>query len=206
VSQSTNPDHPNSHKRLRRTDSTAILLAGARDGDAQALEYILERYVGRLRRWASGRLPYYARDSADTEDLVQDAIIQSVGKLGDMQLQWKGVFHSYLRQAVLNKIRDHIRRAGARDRAHDAVAPRGLPAQTSPLEEVIGLEALERYERALEQLSDGDRELVVARMEMDCGYEEMAELLGKPSADAVRMGVKRALSRLARAMEQEVTP
>jgi RNA polymerase sigma-70 factor (ECF subfamily) len=58
----------------------------------------------------------------------------------------------------------------------------------------------ERYEAALASLSDDDREAIVARVELGGTYEEVAAALGKPTADAARMAVGRALLRLAEAM------
>jgi len=43
---------------------------------------------------------------------------------------------------------------------------------------------------------------VIARLEMGCSYAEVAELLNKPSADAARMTVSRALLRLADEMRR----
>jgi RNA polymerase sigma-70 factor (ECF subfamily) len=75
-------------------------------------------------------------------------------------------------------------------------------AGASPLEEAIGAEAVARYEAALSRLRPDDREVVIARVEMDMSYEEIAQLLGKPSADAARMAVHRALLRLAEEMKR----
>ena len=87
-------------------------------------------------------------------------------------------------------------------RIRDAELAKAAGLPRGPLEELIGTEALERYEAALEELSETDRELVVARMEFDGSYEELAELTGKPSANACRMAVKRALMRLAKVMAE----
>jgi RNA polymerase sigma-70 factor (ECF subfamily) len=54
----------------------------------------------------------------------------------------------------------------------------------------------------LSRLRPDDREVVIARVEMDMSYEEIAQLLGKPSADAARMAVHRALLRLAVEMKR----
>ena len=58
----------------------------------------------------------------------------------------------------------------------------------------------ERYERALERLKPASREAVVARVEMGFSYRQVATELGKPSPDAARMAVSRALAQLAREM------
>jgi RNA polymerase sigma-70 factor (ECF subfamily) len=70
----------------------------------------------------------------------------------------------------------------------------------SPLETAIGSETLAKYDRALDRLEPETREAVIARIEMGCSYAEIAELLAKPSADAARMTVSRALVRLAEEM------
>jgi DNA-directed RNA polymerase specialized sigma24 family protein len=41
---------------------------------------------------------------------------------------------------------------------------------------------------------------VIARIEMGCSYPEIADALGKPSADAARKATARALVRLAEEM------
>jgi len=55
-------------------ESSFELIERVQAGDAVALNAVLERYRPRLRRWVSGRLGY-ARDMADTEDIVQDVLI-----------------------------------------------------------------------------------------------------------------------------------
>ena len=68
----------------------------------------------------------------------------------------------------------------------------------SPLDQVIGLENTERYEAAMLRLRDADREAIVARVELRYSYQELAVALGKPSPDAARVAVARAVYRLAR--------
>ncbi|MEA2602844.1 MAG: hypothetical protein QOF89_3836 [Acidobacteriota bacterium] len=70
----------------------------------------------------------------------------------------------------------------------------------SPIEEAIGRESLKRYEAALLRLKDEDREAILARLEMGLSYQQMAQVLGKPSPDAARVATSRALLRLAREM------
>jgi len=54
----------------------------------------------------------------------------------------------------------------------------------------------ERYARALGRLRPIDLEAVVSRLELGHSYEQVALVLGKPSADAARVAVNRALVRL----------
>ena len=180
-------------------ESSVELLRRVRGGDKDALDALLRRYVPALRRWARGRLPRWARDLAETEDLVHDTILKSFRRLDVFEYRHEGALQAYLRQAVLNRIRDECRRAGRRP-LNTALDERTPDEHASPLEEVIGVEAVEKYEQALGQLTADDREAIIARIEMGFSYGELAVMLGKPSPDAARVAVSRALVRLAEAM------
>ena len=177
-------------------DSTVTLLTRARAGDAEALDELFGRYLPALRKWASGRLPRWARDMADTPDLVQEVMLATFRRIEGFEHRGEGALRAFLRQALMNRIRDELRRA----HRHPATVEldERLPDQgLSPLESAVGTEAMERYEVALQRLSDGERELVIARVEMGLTYVELAEATGRPSPDAARMAVSRALLRLA---------
>lgn len=177
--------------------STHELLERARAGDRGALDGLLERYRPRVRRFAHGRLPLAARGLVDTEDLVQSALLAATTRLDGLRLERPHSFHSYLRQTVLNELRDHLRRQQRRPASAELPEQHEHPGP-SPLELAIGREQLERYEAALSRLTPDEREAVVARIELGCAYAEVAQALGKPSPDAARMLVARACLRLAR--------
>ena len=183
---------------LRKTplDTTWQLLARARAGDAKALEQLFARHLPLLQRWARGRLPKWARQMTDTDDLVQDALSQTFRRLDHVEAKGVGALGGYLRQAVLNRIRDELRRSGRTPPSVD-LGTVDLAGGQSPLEQAIGREGVERYERALQQLSEADREAIVGRLELGYSYEELAEALGKPSAEAARKAAQRALLKLA---------
>jgi RNA polymerase sigma factor (sigma-70 family) len=186
-------------------DSTLTLLTRAQAGDAQALDDLFARYLPSLRKWASGRLPRWARDVADTPDLVQEVLLETFRKIEGFEHRGEGALRAYLRQAVMNRIRDELRRAGRhplRVEFDERLPDRGL----SPLEAAVGIQAMERYEAALQRLSEGDRELVIARVEMGMTYAELAAATGKPSPNAARMAVGRALLRLAEDLGGESAP
>ena len=182
-------------------ESTFSLIERARAGDSEALERLFARHRKPLQRWASGRLPKWARDIADTEDLVQETLLQTFKRIGDFEPRRVGALQAYLRQAVLNRIREELRRKGRRP-DHTDLADIELDGAESPLEEAIGREAVERYERALKRLTAEEREAIIAKVEMGYTNEELAEVLGKPTADAARKAAHRALVRLAEEMER----
>ena len=167
----------------------------------EAVERLFARHVKPLQRWASGRLPKWARDLADTDDLVQDALLQTFKRIGDLEAPRVDALQAYLRQAVINRIRDELRRKGRQPHILD-LNDMELESALSPLEEAIGREAVERYQRALRRLKPEEREAIIARIEMDYSFEELAQVLGKPTADAARKATQRALVRLAEEMSR----
>jgi RNA polymerase sigma factor (sigma-70 family) len=180
-------------------ESTFHLIDRFKAGDREALERLYARYLPRLRRWAGGRLPRWARDLVDTEDIVQETLLQTFNRMETFEPQREGAFQAYLRQAVMNRIRDEIRRAGRRPGQVD-LEDKYADAGPSPLEATIGLEAIERYEQALARLKSEERETIIARVELGHSYEELAAILDKPTPDAARKAVQRALVRLAEEM------
>ena len=193
------PAPENKHVVSSELESTFLLIEQIRAGDKSALDRLLRRFLPLLTRWASGRLPRGARDLSDTEDLVQETIISALRHIDHIEIRGEGALQAYLRRAVLNRIRDELRRHGRRGLA-ETLDENLRAKEDSPLEIAIGNEALERYEAALSRLSAGDREAVIARIELGQTYAEIASALGKPSTEAARMAVNRALARLARLM------
>jgi RNA polymerase sigma-70 factor (ECF subfamily) len=112
----------------------------------------------------------------------------------------EGAFLAYLRRIVLNAVRDELRRA-ARRPARAELGETLLQPGPSVVEQAIGRETVEAYEAALATLPEEQREAVIMRVEFGYTYPEIAEALGKPSANAARMAVSRALLRIAEVMD-----
>jgi RNA polymerase sigma-70 factor, ECF subfamily len=182
-------------------DSTFELVERAKGGDRDALDRLFTRFLPSLRRWASGRLPHWTRGMMDTDDLVQETVSRAVKHIDRFESRHEGALQAYLRQAVMNRIRDEVRRT-KRAPVATPLTDDHADRTASPLDMAIGLEAVTRYEAALARLRPEDREAVVARIEMDGTYQDVAQALGKPSADAARMAVSRALLRLAEEMSR----
>jgi RNA polymerase sigma-70 factor, ECF subfamily len=186
----------NGHSAL---ESTASLLARARLGDRVARDALASRYTKMLKVWAHGRVPGNARDLVDTSDLVQVTLMRAFAHLEKFEPRREGAFLVYVRRIMLNHIRDQARRAKRRPPHAELQDDVGDEAARSPLEEIIGRESVVRYEQALAQLSDRQREAVILRLELGLRYREVAEALGAPSVNAARLIVARALVRLAAA-------
>jgi RNA polymerase sigma-70 factor (ECF subfamily) len=180
-------------------ESSVALVARAQHGDEDAINQLAARWLPRLKRWATGRLPQWARDLVDTHDVVQETVFQAFKRIEGFEVRGEGALQAYLRQAVLNRIRMEIRRVGRRPE-HGLLDSRAESLEPSPLELAVGRELLDQYESALAALSPEDREAIIGRIEMGLTHEDLAVALGKPTANAARMAVERALVRLARAM------
>jgi|SRR5262245_31585651 len=179
--------------------STAALLIRVRAGEPAAREALAGRYLTSLRRWAHGRVPVRARDLVDTDDIVQSTLMRAFNRIHDFEPRREGAFFAYMRQILLNQIRDEARR-GRRRPDHVEFEDEIPNADRSVLDEVIGRENVERYESALARLSESHREALILRIEMGYRYREVAEGMELPSSNAARKLVARALVHLAEIM------
>jgi RNA polymerase sigma-70 factor (ECF subfamily) len=180
-------------------ESTARLLAAARGGDDAARNRLLARYLPRFQRWAHGRVPSSLRDLAETDDLVQVSLVKALNKMDGFEPRHEGAFLAYLRTILRNSVRDMLRQAKRRPQREglDVDLPLNAP---SPLENAIGGDVLEAYERALGALPERVREAVILRIELGFTYAEVAEAVECPSANAARMMVSRGLVQIAEDM------
>lgn len=187
--------------------STLTLLAKANAGDDRARDDLFARHIPELHRWATGRLPTWARDMADTQDVVQDTLAAMVRRMHGFEHRGPGAFRAYLRTAVMNRIRDHLRWKSRQPvRGTWDNSSRGqTDASPTPFESAVANQVQLRYEQALERLEETTRDLVIARVELQMTYAEIAAATGRPSADAVRMAVSRALATLAQEMHAVTT-
>lgn len=182
-------------------ESTTRLIGRIRDGDDAARERLIARYLPLLRRWAHGRLPAYGRDLSETDDLVQITFLRALNRLQEFESQRPGAFLAYLRTILMNAVREELRRRKSRPQATQPSDT--LPSeQTSVIEQAIGAQTLHAYEQALTRLPEEKRLAVIMRIEFDMSYQDIANELERPSANATRMMIVRAIEELAGAMAQ----
>lgn len=128
-------------------ESTIDLLVRARAGDEVALNHLFGRYMVPLTRWARGRLPQWARQMRDTDDLVQESVMQTLRHVDRFEVTRDGGFHAYLRRAVENRLIDEVRRATRTP--HDPLASDLADVRPSPIEEAISRQTRDRYQAAI---------------------------------------------------------
>lgn len=175
------------------------LLRRARAGDENALDQLFSRLLPQMHRWAHRRVPGWARSSADTADLVQETVLQTIRNLDTFEAHHVGGLRHYLRRSLMNRVRDQFRRAG-RHPALVELDEGQFESGESPLELAMARQNRERYTAALERLKASDRTAVIGRIELGYSYEQLAVILGKPTSEAARLAVRRALLRMANFM------
>jgi len=186
---------------LDHSNLSRELLKRAQAGDSQALSRLFGRYMPPLVRFAHQRVPSWARNAMDTGDLVQDTILHAFLRLKFFEPRRDGALLGYLRRSLLNRIRDQFRKA----KRHPS--PVELDETTpddgaSPLELTITEEERARYTAGLAKLRAAEREAIVGRLELGYSYEQLALVLKKPSPEAARLAVRRALVKLGEQMQQ----
>lgn len=179
-------------------DSEQRLVDRVRRGSQSALGALFTRYASWLRRWTHGRLPAWARDGLDTNDLVQDALCGTLARISTLRSAHAAALRSYLRRAVENRIGDYQRRALFRlDHGGPSSEPPRLSDEAAPqLQQLIDKQTWTRYLEGLKHLTPRHRRLVVGRVECGYSYRQLAVIERMSTPDAARMAFQRALKRL----------
>lgn len=196
--------HPSGPVSTDSGESTLLVLERAKQGDRAAAQTLIERAIPAVKRWARGRVPRHVRAEANTEDVLQDAVVNTLRLVSVAKLRSVSGLQFYLRRSVVNRIRDLIRRTRRRGVPLEPVVEphdRG----PSPLETAIRAERLERFLEGLQRVTPADRQLVVWRIELGYSVAEIAARLGK-SIPATGMRVTRALQRLTAAISDSMPP
>jgi RNA polymerase sigma-70 factor (ECF subfamily) len=189
-------------KPTQSPTASADLLAQARAGDTSALSRLFKRQGLALARWARGRLPPWARRFSDTADVVQDALLQTFRRIDKIELRGEGALQAYLHTAVINRIKDEMRRVARRPIDDLDEEQQFASSDPTPFDQVMDGENEATYKRALAMLTEDDRALVVGRMELGYTYEQLAVMSRRPTAAAARMAVRRAVIKLAEYMSR----
>lgn len=182
-------------------ESTTTLLLKIQSGDQQAKERLFHTFLPKITKWAHGRLPQYARDLSETSDIVQKSLLKALQHIDDFHALREGAFLAYLRQIILNHVRMEIRRVTRRQKHGNLETDVELvDMEASMMQQMIGDEAIQKYEKGLMALKQKAREAVILRIEFGYTFSEIAIATAMNSANSARMLVSRSLANMARYM------
>ena len=194
------------------SSGTVDLLLRARAGDPHAVNEIFARYRERLRRMVEVRLDHRLQARVDASDVIQEAYVDAVGRLGEYLRDPKLPLFLWLRLVVgerLMRLHRHHLGAQMRDAGREVSLYRGalpqassaalaaqlLGKQTSPTQAAVRAERILRLQEALNALDPLDREILSLRHFEELTAAEAARVLGIAEAAAAKRYF-RALMRL----------
>ena len=170
---------PNPPSRELTPDEERSLVDRARGGDQEALGALYDAYADRLYRYCLTRVG----DETEAEDLAEDVFLKVLGAIG--RFEWRPgedgrriPFGAWLFRIARNEVASFQRRAASRpqrtelpDNLHDTSrGPQELAETKLTIEEVF---------RAVRELPDAQREVILLRFASGLSVAETAEALGK---------------------------
>jgi RNA polymerase sigma-70 factor (ECF subfamily) len=188
----------------------AELLARAGRGDKSAVEELLALHRAAIRRIVELRLDRQIARRVDASDIAQDVLIEAHRRAPEYLKNPQLEFGLWLRQIARDRLIDaHRRHRGAARRSVDReqhlveYADRSAldlsavlwDRQATPAAEAIAAELRRRFDDAIGQLDDVDREVLVMRHHEQLGNGEVAKIL-ELSEPAAGMRYLRAIRRL----------
>jgi RNA polymerase sigma-70 factor (ECF subfamily) len=193
-------------------DQTDTLLDGARAGDSDAVNKLLEKHRRSVRRLVEMRLDRKVQQRVDVSDVVQDVLVEASGRLQKYLDDPVMAFHLWIRQIAWDRIIDTYRRHRVcakrnMDREQPIAVPSG--SNQSSMELAVQLrdpgltpataatqrEITEQVEAVIELLNEQDREIILMRHYEHLSNLEIAEVL-KLNPPAASMRYLRALRHL----------
>jgi len=161
-----------------------------RNGDSEMLGVLFDRYQAPL-------FNFYARlmgDRGTSEDLVQEVFLRVLRYRASYQPGTP--FRPWIYRIARNARFDHYRKSPPQERFEPETAAAGAPPDSAQQEQEAEL-----LHRALQQLPDDKREILILARFQELKYEEIAGLLGC-ELNTVKTRVHRALQDLRKAFRR----
>lgn len=194
---------------------TLSLLQRWHEGDRSALEALIARDLPWIEQHVRRRLGAGLRARGETQDYVQDAMIEVLQYGPKFVSQSQTRFRNIIARIIENTLRDRNdwfrarRRALSKERPLPADSVLNLDAPAAsvprPSQNALGNERDAMLRLALELLDPEDRKVILLRQWNEKSFPEIGAELGI-SPDSARMRFTRALPRLAAKLAELRTP
>ena len=192
-------------------DATPELLRRWHTGDGTALTALVQAHLPWLRAHVERRLGSFLRSRAETDDYLQEAVLDFLRDGPRFQVQDAGQLRALLARIVENTLRDQNDwfRAKRRFLGGDARLPTetvlqldpSLQRSTTPSRDAVRSEVRDWVRLGLELLEPEDRKILLAREYEDRSFVEIGSELGM-TPNSVRMRWVRAVGRLAELLQE----
>jgi RNA polymerase sigma-70 factor (ECF subfamily) len=196
---------------------TQALLDHVRQDQPGAVDRLLARHRDPLRRMIDLRLDPALAQRLDASDVVQEVLLEANRRLRDYLRDPAMPFRLWLRHMARDHLIDAHRRhrqaqcrsldrerplvpAGLADQSSQVLAAQFIDRELTPASAAIRQELQARLERALAELGEDDREIIVLRVYEQLSNQEAAAELGL-AEPAAGMRFVRAVRRLKALME-----
>ncbi len=159
---------------------TSQLIQRAREGDRAALEHVVLSTISGVRIFLLSIAP----PGMSVDDLVQETYLTAYTRLQDFDLAGAGSSSSWLCGIGRNLLKRELRSRASEARVHDQLKTAGASSTADEIAETSSdliQERAARLQKCLEKLSPQHRELVALRYGRQLPYEDVAELLRRPS-------------------------
>jgi len=200
-------------------DKTVVLLNAVKEGDSLAVNQLLERHRAPIRRLIELRLDRKVQRRVDVSDVVQEVMVEASNRLERYLDDPAMAFHLWLRQIAWDHIIDTYRRhrVSAKrnmDREQAFVAPgtddssvdlaiQLSDPQLTPAAVATHREIAQQVERAINQMDEPDREIILMRHYEHLSNLEIAEVL-QLNPPAASMRYLRAVRRLRELLKKDL--
>jgi RNA polymerase sigma-70 factor (ECF subfamily) len=185
-----------------RTDSVTAMPAPdlihlvelALRGEASGWDGLFDRLYPAVHRYALAR----TQDRTAAEEVAQEVFVAAVGTLGRLRERSAPGIEGWFLAIARNKLADRARRRGREQRVQLQPTPAADAAELA-----TGNLAATELRRALDELTDDQRDVLIRRFVLDHSLEHVAAATGR-SVGAVKAMQHRALAMLQRRLGREV--
>ncbi len=192
----------------RVSDANAQLFEHATQGDRDALDRLLERYLPQLHAFVHARLGPALRARESSLDVVQSVCRQLLSARDSFDFRGEERFRAWLFTAALNKVRERHRKLHSEKRdvareagGADASSFAAVAHLLTPSQEAIGNETAAAVRDAVAGLSEEHREVITLSRIVHLPHKVIAEVMSRSEA-ATRQLQARAMVQLAREMRR----
>lgn len=193
-----------SHGEPMNEAALAEAIRGAQQGDATAFDRLVDAYAPRL----FGFLYRLTGSRQEAEDLLQEVYLRLVRTIE--AYSHEGRFDAWLFRIAANLVRDRVRKvrrsgshvSGSGDDGNGSMIE-SVEAEAPGVEHRLQLsEEVDALNRALAELPDAEREVIVLRHFSQMSFKEIAEATDVPLGTALARG-HRGLEKLRKLMDVE---